>query len=341
MTDRSPIHRFLAELRRRHVPQTVAVYLVAAWAAIQFADVVVPNLNGPQWIITAVIVAAGVGLPVALVLAWIFDWGPDGVHRTDDRPGAPPESPESLGPGVGTHAESPSAAAGAAASTGGTTRSSTAPWLLAVAVLVVGIGSALAVAALLAGGSDDGDPGLGPPAVPGPLGRHLELAPRGGLVDPESIRSAVARDMEQFRELGELNQIEGFRGLARLGDLDSVELDGLLEVVAEAADADGMTVFLQEPAAWRLGRRESITLAAGDSLVVSGLARDTAGVESVSVDGSVVARAEDPGPNLWFTASIPGDRRSGTRQVAILVRTTDGREIRREYPVRHVPPPHR
>lgn len=55
---RSPFQRVISELRRRHVPQTAAVYLAAAWAAIEFADAVVPNLNGPQWVVTAVIVAA-------------------------------------------------------------------------------------------------------------------------------------------------------------------------------------------------------------------------------------------------------------------------------------------
>lgn len=69
MTQSSPFQRFVHELRRRHVPQTAAVYLVAAWAAIQFADVVVPNLEGlPQWVVTAVIVAAGVGFPVILIM---------------------------------------------------------------------------------------------------------------------------------------------------------------------------------------------------------------------------------------------------------------------------------
>ncbi|MBW3552517.1 MAG: hypothetical protein KY466_03350 [Gemmatimonadetes bacterium] len=33
MTPTSPFQRFMAELRRRHVPQTVAVYAVAAWVA--------------------------------------------------------------------------------------------------------------------------------------------------------------------------------------------------------------------------------------------------------------------------------------------------------------------
>ena len=37
---RSPFQRFISELRRRHVPQTAAIYLVAAWAAIEFSDVV-------------------------------------------------------------------------------------------------------------------------------------------------------------------------------------------------------------------------------------------------------------------------------------------------------------
>lgn len=74
MSQSSPFQRFVQELRRRHVPQTAAVYLVSAWAAIQFADAVVPNLEGlPQWVVTAVIVAAGVGFPVILIMARTAD----------------------------------------------------------------------------------------------------------------------------------------------------------------------------------------------------------------------------------------------------------------------------
>ncbi len=140
MSQRSPVQRFIHELRRRHVPQTAAIYLVAGWAAIQFADVVAPNLGWPQGVVTAVIIAAAVGFPAVLVLAWFFDLGPEGIHRTGDEPAR-------TGPG------SPSAPGTAAA--GGR---SGAPWVAAVAILVVAIGSAVAMALLLSGNGGEEAP---------------------------------------------------------------------------------------------------------------------------------------------------------------------------------------
>jgi len=297
---------------------------VAAWAAIQFADVVVPNLNGPQWIITAVIVAAAVGLPAVLVLAWIFDWRPDGVHRTADQPRVEGDGIERGGVSAAGRASE--------AAIDPEARAHTAPWVVAVAVLVVGIGSAIVVAALLVGGG--GEAGADRGNMRGAPDGPPEIRPPGGFVDAESIQSRVARDLEQIRGLGDLGPMAG---LARLGDLDSMDLDELLEVVAGAADEAGMTVLLQEPAAWRLGRTQPVTLPEGDTLVVRGLARDTAGVASVSIDGVTAARADEPAPNLRFTGRVVGTRSSGSSQVTIRVRTADGREIQREYPVSHVP----
>lgn len=323
MSDRSPVQRFIAELRRRHVPQTVAIYLVAAWAAIEFTDVVVPNLNGPQWVITAVIVAAGVGLPVVLVLAWIFDWGPDGLHRT---PGGP--EPE---PGLAARAEP----------------HSTTPWMIALAVLVVGIGSALAVAALLAGGGaggaggDDGDRGA--PAVPGVPGHpedpHRLVGPTG-VPDMDSLTSRIMRDLEQVEGLRDLSRLEDLGDLMRpggLGDMGPAAAGELREALARAAGEAGVGVFLQEPAEWRVGRSDRVTLAEGDTLVVRGLALDTAGVASVSLDGVTIAESEDPRPSLRFASRVIGVGSSGLRQVRFRVRTADGREVLREFPVEQTP----
>ena len=32
------------------------------------------------------IILVALGLPLAVAMAWIFDFGPDGVHRTEDAP---------------------------------------------------------------------------------------------------------------------------------------------------------------------------------------------------------------------------------------------------------------
>lgn len=65
--------QLISELRRRQVFRAAAWYAAAAWCAVQVANTVVPELGLPEWSVRAVIVAAALGLPVALMLAWVFD----------------------------------------------------------------------------------------------------------------------------------------------------------------------------------------------------------------------------------------------------------------------------
>lgn len=72
--------KFIAELKRRRVFRAGLVYVVVAWAVIQAADIIMPRLGVPDWAVTFIIVAAGLGLPIALVLAWLYDINPDPAH---------------------------------------------------------------------------------------------------------------------------------------------------------------------------------------------------------------------------------------------------------------------
>ena len=76
----------LAELQRRHVVRTLGAYAVSAWAILQVADVVLPAVGAPPWVMTVIVAAVVVGAPVTAVLAWLYDLTPDGVHRTADEP---------------------------------------------------------------------------------------------------------------------------------------------------------------------------------------------------------------------------------------------------------------
>jgi adenylate cyclase len=87
MTDRAGIRGFFVELRRRQVIRVALVYAVVAWAMVEVADTVAPRLGLPDWFPTLVIVAAGLGFPIALVLAWAFDLTPKGLERTPSAPG--------------------------------------------------------------------------------------------------------------------------------------------------------------------------------------------------------------------------------------------------------------
>jgi tetratricopeptide (TPR) repeat protein len=68
--------RFVAELKQRRVPRAAVAYLVFAFGLFQGAETVVRVLELPHWTMTALIVAAAIGFPVNLFLAWNFDVAP-------------------------------------------------------------------------------------------------------------------------------------------------------------------------------------------------------------------------------------------------------------------------
>ena len=81
----------VTELRRRQVFRAAAWYAAAAWVAIQVASTVIPQFGLPDWLVRAVIVAAVLGLPIALALAWSFDLSAMGLRREAEAP--PPAAP--------------------------------------------------------------------------------------------------------------------------------------------------------------------------------------------------------------------------------------------------------
>src|SRR5438132_7737098 len=72
----------IAELKRRRVFRALAAYAIVAFAVLQVIEPVIHGLHLPEWTLSFVVVALGVGLPIVLVLAWIFDLGPGGIERT-------------------------------------------------------------------------------------------------------------------------------------------------------------------------------------------------------------------------------------------------------------------
>ncbi|MCZ6852962.1 MAG: adenylyl cyclase, partial [Gammaproteobacteria bacterium] len=76
----------LTELKRRRVFRVAGVYGVTAWIITEVSATVLPALNLPEELITIIVVLLIAGFPIALVLAWIFDINPDGIHRTQSTP---------------------------------------------------------------------------------------------------------------------------------------------------------------------------------------------------------------------------------------------------------------
>ncbi len=75
---------FFAELKRRNVYKVAIAYVVAGWALSQGIAQVFPVFDVPNWIIRLIVILIIFGLPIALVLSWMFEITPEGVKRTED-----------------------------------------------------------------------------------------------------------------------------------------------------------------------------------------------------------------------------------------------------------------
>ena len=83
---------FFAELKRRNVYKVAAAYIVAGWALSQGIAQVLPVFDVPNWIIRFIVVLIIAGVPIALVLAWMFELTPEGFKRTADADRLPESS---------------------------------------------------------------------------------------------------------------------------------------------------------------------------------------------------------------------------------------------------------
>ena len=76
------LHLLLEELRRRKVYRVAAGYAAFAFIVVQVADLVLPAFDLSGSVYRMVVILALIGFPVALVLAWVFEWTPSGVRVT-------------------------------------------------------------------------------------------------------------------------------------------------------------------------------------------------------------------------------------------------------------------
>jgi 4-oxalocrotonate tautomerase family enzyme len=77
------IDTFFAELKRRNVYKVAVAYIVAGWALSQGIAQVFPLFDVPNSAIRAIVLLIILGLPVALVLAWMFELTSQGIKRTE------------------------------------------------------------------------------------------------------------------------------------------------------------------------------------------------------------------------------------------------------------------
>ncbi|MDH3786954.1 MAG: tetratricopeptide repeat protein [Xanthomonadales bacterium] len=80
----SRLTRLVAELRRRNVIRAGVAYTVLAWLLVQVADILLETFGAPPWVMRSLVMALALGLPVTLVLAWVFELTTRGIQRTED-----------------------------------------------------------------------------------------------------------------------------------------------------------------------------------------------------------------------------------------------------------------
>jgi adenylate cyclase len=91
---RAKILWLFQELRRRQVFKVAAAYCVGAWVLVQLTDIVAPALEfaHPQRAVQIALALALAGLPLAVMVSWMYDLTPQGFKATqklfDDANGA-------------------------------------------------------------------------------------------------------------------------------------------------------------------------------------------------------------------------------------------------------------
>ena len=86
----------LHSLTERGVLRVAASYAVIAWLALQIASVVFDPLGVPKWVLTALIIAAAAGFPLAIALAWFLEVGRHGIELDTAAEGVPRPSARGL-----------------------------------------------------------------------------------------------------------------------------------------------------------------------------------------------------------------------------------------------------
>jgi len=85
---------FFVELKRRNVYKVAVAYIVAGWALSQGIAQVFPVFDVPNWVVRLIVLLIILGLPVALVLTWMFEITPQGIQRTEMADAMPGDATE-------------------------------------------------------------------------------------------------------------------------------------------------------------------------------------------------------------------------------------------------------
>jgi adenylate cyclase len=72
------------ELKRRNVFRVGIAYVVAAWVLLQVSDLVLENINAPEWVIQVMMLVVALGFIAAVIIAWAYELTPEGIKHERD-----------------------------------------------------------------------------------------------------------------------------------------------------------------------------------------------------------------------------------------------------------------
>ena len=75
---------FFKELKRRSVFKVGIAYIVVAWVIMQVADVILANIEMPDWVFGVILLLLAIAFPLVLLLAWAFELTPEGISRESE-----------------------------------------------------------------------------------------------------------------------------------------------------------------------------------------------------------------------------------------------------------------
>jgi TolB-like protein/Flp pilus assembly protein TadD len=76
------VRSFLSELQRRNVYRAGAAYAVVGWLVVQIATQVLPIFDVSPLALRVIVLLIVAGLPIVLVLSWVYEVTPEGIVRT-------------------------------------------------------------------------------------------------------------------------------------------------------------------------------------------------------------------------------------------------------------------
>jgi len=72
------------ELQRRNVFRVAIGYIVSSWLLAQVADLVLENIEAPDWVMQTILLVLALGFPVVVFFSWAYEVTPEGIKRESE-----------------------------------------------------------------------------------------------------------------------------------------------------------------------------------------------------------------------------------------------------------------